>query len=74
MEAEAPALASTVMADAWLRLEEPDRALAWLERAAEMRLVRVLFLGVDPDYARLRGHPRYAALLAATGLDRTSRP
>ena len=68
MEAEAPPLAATVMADAWLRLGDHDRALDWLEQAAEARLLRILFLAVDADYAPLRGHPRFAALLARVGL------
>lgn len=69
MEAQAGPLAATVMADAWLRLGDPDRAIAWLEQAADARFLRCLFLAVDADYASLRGHPRFAALLARLGLD-----
>jgi hypothetical protein len=56
------------MADAWLRLGDQDRALDWLERAAEARMHRALFLAVDADYAPLRSHPRFAGLLARLGL------
>ena len=70
MEADAAnaPLAATVMADAWLRVGEPARALAWLERAADQRLYRVLFLAVDPSYAALAGETGFSALAARLGL------
>ena len=70
MEADAPPtpVAASVMTDAWLRLGDADHAFGWLERAADQRLLRVLHLAVDPDYASLRGEPRFAALLARMGL------
>lgn len=57
-------MAASVMADAWLRLGENGRAIDWLERAADQRLYRSIYLAVDPDYAPLRGEGRFAALLA----------
>ena len=68
MGAQAGPLAGTVMADAWLRLGEPDLALDWLEQAVEARMVRTLHLAVDPDYTPLHGRPRFEALLARSGL------
>lgn len=68
MAAQAGPLAGTVMADAWLRLGEPDLALDWLEQAVDARVVRTLHLAVDPDYTPLHGRPRFEALLARAGL------
>ena len=68
MEAQASPAAATVMADAWMRVGEPDRALDWLERAVEEGLYRAVFLGVDPDYDALRAEPRFARLLVRAGL------
>jgi hypothetical protein len=73
MEAEAAGsptpVRGSMMTDLWIRLGEPERALDWLERQAEQRMLRVLHLAVDPDYAALRGEPRFRRLLAHMGLE-----
>jgi tetratricopeptide (TPR) repeat protein len=61
-------VSASVLTDAWLRLGEADRALDWLERAADRHMLRVVHLAVDPDYAVLRGHPRFERLLRRLGL------
>jgi serine/threonine-protein kinase len=45
-------------------LGRPERALDWLERAHRERSHSLVFLRVDPQLARLRGHPRFARLAA----------
>jgi serine/threonine-protein kinase len=42
---------------------EADQAFAWLERAVETRDAGLIYLKCDPVLARLRGDPRFAALL-----------
>jgi len=52
----------TVLADLWRRLGDPERAIAWLEKAYEWRTFRVLWIAVDPTYDSLRGIERFEAL------------
>ena len=63
-------VAASVMTDAWLRAGDPSRALDWLERAVENRMLRALYLAVDPDYGPLRGETRFRLLLDRMGLAR----
>jgi len=68
-DCEQTPVATSVMIDLWLRLEEPERVLDWLEPAVSQRLLhRVMHLAIDPDYDPLRGHPRFEALKARMGL------
>jgi len=71
MEAEAAdgVAAATVIADLHRRLGDRGRAIDWLERAAEQRLFRVVYLKVEPDYDELRPEPRFQALLRRVGLE-----
>jgi len=62
-DAEVTPVTASVMTDAWLRLGEAGRAIGWLSRAAERRMLRTLHLAVDPDYARLQGEPAFQELL-----------
>ncbi len=55
------------LAIAHLGLGEYDRALDWLEFAAERREPSIVALGVHPVYDPLRGHPRFQALLGRAG-------
>jgi len=70
MDAEAPTtpVAASVMTDAWLRLGELERALDWLERSVEQRMLRAVHLTVDPDYDALRGKARFNDLIERLGL------
>src|SRR5947199_4411948 len=52
---------------AWA-LGRTDDAFRWLERAADEREPRVIYLGVDPLYEPLRADPRFVALLRRLGL------
>jgi TolB-like protein/Tfp pilus assembly protein PilF len=51
-----------------LRLGETDAALSRLERAVEMRLPMLAFLGVDMQFVALHGEPRFQAILSRIGL------
>jgi TolB-like protein len=51
-----------------VRLGSTEAAIAQLERAAEMRLPMLAFLGVDLQFVTLRGNPRFDAILARIGL------
>lgn len=70
MERAAPPMpvAASVMTDAWLRVGDRARALDWLERAVDQRMLRSIHLAVDPDYAAVRNEPRFRTLLARMGL------
>jgi TolB-like protein/Tfp pilus assembly protein PilF len=48
-------------------LGQVDRALDWLTRAVDMRDPAVGYLKVDPKWDRLRGDPRFHALLTSLG-------
>ena len=56
--------APTVVADLWLRLDDLDRAMDWLERAYDSKFFRVAWIGADASYRKLYGHPRFEALRA----------
>jgi serine/threonine-protein kinase len=49
-------------------LGEDNAALDWLERAFEMRDVRMTFLAVEPKWDFLRNHPRFQSLLERLAL------
>ena len=49
---------------------EADAAFAWLERAYEVRDFGLTRLRDDPVLGRLRGDPRFAAMVAKVGLGR----
>jgi TolB-like protein/DNA-binding SARP family transcriptional activator/Flp pilus assembly protein TadD len=50
-------------------LEDPDAALAWLERAFSERAHSLVFLRVDPGLEGLRGRPEFEALAERVGLE-----
>jgi tetratricopeptide (TPR) repeat protein len=50
-------------------LGEENAALDWLERALTARDVHLAFLTMDPKWDRLRGNPRFRALLARCGFN-----
>lgn len=45
-----------------------ERALAWLERAANYRTDSLIFAGVHPAFASLRSNPRFKRVLQRVGL------
>ncbi|MEW6367526.1 MAG: protein kinase [Acidobacteriota bacterium] len=51
-----------------LGLGEPEEALGWLEKAAEERSYRLVFMKVEPSLDPLRASPRFEALLRQVGL------
>lgn len=50
------------------RAGEPEKAFLWLSRALEQRSPMLVYAAVDPRYDRLRGDPRFNALLQRVGL------
>jgi tetratricopeptide (TPR) repeat protein len=56
----------------YVGLGETDQALDWLEEAYEKRNSGWLpFIGVEPDFLSLHGHPRFEALLKKMGVPPT---
>ena len=53
----------------YLGLGDVERAFDWFEKAVEERDGMVLHLHLDPAFDRLRGHPRYGALLRRMNLE-----
>jgi serine/threonine-protein kinase len=53
-------------------VDEPELALDWLHRAAEMRDVFVVYLTIFPSLKSLHDHPRYHSLLARMKLKHPS--
>lgn len=52
----------------WAHAGEADRALEWLDKACTWRESPLVHLGVGWDWDRLRGDPRFQALLRRMGL------
>jgi eukaryotic-like serine/threonine-protein kinase len=55
-----------LLAMIYCRLGDDERALLELERALEIRDGRLVWLGVDPQFDRLRDYPRFDELLRRT--------
>jgi DNA-binding winged helix-turn-helix (wHTH) protein len=53
------------IASAWAELNRPDAAVQWLEAAADDGFPCYPYFAADPNLARLRDDPRFAALLSA---------
>ena len=58
------------MALVYAGLQDDDMMFDWLERALAARDVHLVFLPVDPKWARWRAEPRLRALLERCGFDR----
>lgn len=56
------------MAQRYARLDDPDEAFRWLERADEDRDSWLVYLKVDPAFDNLRSDPRFAALVKKVGI------
>jgi TolB-like protein/DNA-binding winged helix-turn-helix (wHTH) protein/tetratricopeptide (TPR) repeat protein len=52
-----------LLARAYEALGERDLALEWLERGLEERAVKMVLIGVDPQFDRLRGDARFRNLV-----------
>ena len=57
-----------LIAQVRLTLNDVSTALGLLERAAEIRAADLAWLKIHPIYDRIRGHPRFRALLERIGL------
>jgi DNA-binding SARP family transcriptional activator/TolB-like protein/lipoprotein NlpI len=56
-----------------IRIDNLDKAFVWLSRAVEDRNAGLVYLTVDPKYARLRSDPRFPGLVARVGLKQLTR-
>ncbi len=58
------------LATAYANLGRKDQAFAWLEKAYEQRAGgnQMIYVGLDPDFDRLRSDPRFDAFLHRAGL------
>jgi TolB-like protein len=59
---------------AHVHLGEAERAIDYLERMVDTHAGGAVFLGVDPTLVKLRGNPRYEAILTRVGTPRASIP
>ncbi|MGH9936981.1 MAG: winged helix-turn-helix domain-containing protein [Blastocatellia bacterium] len=66
--AERSYVSASEIAAIYAGLGERDRAIAWLEKAAEERAFHLVYLNVRPEFAPLRSDPRFADLLRRVGL------
>ncbi len=58
----------TLMAVGYAGIDDPENALRWLARAAEVRCMWLAYAPFDPRLALLREDPRCEAILVAAGL------
>jgi len=56
-------------AAALAQMDQPDRAMAYLEKSVEAREVNNAFIRIDPDFEPLYNDPRFLALLERMGLE-----
>lgn len=66
--AERSYVSASEIAAIYAGLGERDRAIAWLEKAADERAFHLVYLKVRPEFAPLRSDPRFADLLRRVGL------
>ena len=59
---------ANVIANAYIGLDDRERAFQWLEKAFQDRSLRPDFMRVDPVYDDLRADPRFRDLLRRAGL------
>ena len=55
-------------AGAYAQLDDKENAFLWLNKAYDVREVRLMNLKVDPTYTSLRSDPRFAGLVKRIGL------
>ena len=49
-------------------LGEKDRALAWLEKAYDVRANEMVYINIEPFFGNLRSDPRFQDLLRRIGI------
>ena len=64
---DAPAFVNAAFATAWCHLEDYDQALNYVERMVDAHVGGAVFIGVDRTLAKMRGIPRYDAVLRRVG-------
>ncbi len=62
-------LSPVTIAEAYVWLGRPDRALEWLERGLELRDVNLPFINANPVFDPIREEPRFQAVIGAMKLD-----
>ena len=61
-------VSAVVLADAYVGLEDTERAIEWLQKAYDERSMRPDFMKVAPIYNNLRSDPRFQELIRRAGL------
>jgi tetratricopeptide (TPR) repeat protein len=56
------------VAKVYAALKDPDQAFSHLDRAADERVAQTVFVGIDPEFAPLRGDPRFGPLAKRVGV------
>jgi hypothetical protein len=56
------------VAELQLAVGEDDKAIQWLEKAADEHANQVVFLHLDPRFDRLHSNPRFQNLLRRVGV------
>jgi hypothetical protein len=56
------------LAQAYVKLDDKDKAFEWLNKALDARALTFTYLVADPRYDNIRSDSRYAALLARANL------
>jgi tetratricopeptide (TPR) repeat protein len=59
------------VAEIYTALDEKERALAELEKAADERSWRLIFAGVNPRFDKLKRAPRFLKILKKINLDKS---
>jgi tetratricopeptide (TPR) repeat protein len=57
------------VAAAYVALDEPMEAIAWLTRVVEREIFQAPYINADPRFDRLRPRPEFHALLRRAGLE-----
>jgi tetratricopeptide (TPR) repeat protein len=70
----APVPLAGFVADLFMRLEDHEKALDWLEKAHKEHAIRLISAAADPAFDSLRSHPRFIRLIAAIAGDADQNP
>lgn len=61
-------ISSAEIGAVYAALDDKTNCLAWLQKAVEERASALIYLNVDPVFDRMRGDPRFQAIVKQIGL------